>query len=75
MVCTIEDLMERRAGYLNWNPKKRLERLLAGGFIIKKELGLKESEYFEQVENYKKYLNEFHAIAKLGHLESQIPYS
>jgi glycerol-3-phosphate dehydrogenase len=75
MVCTIEDLMERRAGYLNWNPKKRLERLLAGGFIIKKELGLKESEYFEQVENYKKYLNEFHAIAKLGHLESQISFS
>jgi glycerol-3-phosphate dehydrogenase len=75
MVCTIEDLMERRAGYLNWNPKKRLERLFAGGFIIKKELGLNESEYFEQVENYKKYLNEFHSIAKLGHLKSQISYS
>ena len=75
MVCTIEDLMERRAGYLNWNPQKRLERLLAGGYIIKQELGLNESEYLAQFENYKRHLNEFHSIARLGHLESQISSS
>lgn len=30
MVCTLEDLLERRAGFLYWNPEKRLERLRYG---------------------------------------------
>ena len=72
MVCTLEDLMERRAGYLNWNPQKRLERLLAGGHIIKQELGLNEAEYLEQYENYKRHLEEFHSVTRLGIIESQM---
>ena len=50
MVCTLEDLFDRRAGFLYWNPEKRLERLRHGAHVIREELGLSEAEFEEQFE-------------------------
>src|SRR5262249_26225063 len=40
MVCTLEDLIERRAGFLSWSKERRLERLRYGARVIQTELGL-----------------------------------
>jgi glycerol-3-phosphate dehydrogenase len=34
MVCTLEDLLERRAGFLYWNSEKRLERVRNGARVF-----------------------------------------
>jgi glycerol-3-phosphate dehydrogenase len=60
MVCTLEDLIERRAGYLVWSREKRLERLMYGAHIIKQELGLDEDTYKQQYEEYRAGLEHFH---------------
>lgn len=38
MVCTVEDLIERRAGFLHWSPEDRLERLRYGAEVIRAEV-------------------------------------
>lgn len=62
LVCTVEDLFERRMGYLHWSKKKRLARLRYSKQIIQLELGLDELEFKQQYENYQHYLAKFHSI-------------
>lgn len=62
MVCTVEDLIERRAGFLYWNREKRLERLRHGAHVIREELGLTEFEFEEQFAAYRRYLEQFHSV-------------
>lgn len=62
MVCTLEDLIDRRAGFLYWNAEKRLERLRHGAQIIRTELDLTESEFELQWLAYRKHLKRFHSL-------------
>jgi glycerol-3-phosphate dehydrogenase len=62
MVCTVEDLLERRAGFLYWNPEKRLERLRYGAPVIRAELDLTEEEFEHQFVAYEEHLARFHSL-------------
>jgi glycerol-3-phosphate dehydrogenase len=62
MVCTLEDLIDRRAGFLYWNAEKRLERLRHGAHIIRTELDLSESEFESQWLAYREHLRRFHSL-------------
>jgi glycerol-3-phosphate dehydrogenase len=62
MVCTLEDLFDRRAGFLYWSPEKRLERLRHGAHVIREELGQGEKEFEEQFEAYRQHLRRFHTV-------------
>jgi len=39
MVCTLEDLLERRAGFLYWDSEQRLERARYGARVMPLEDG------------------------------------
>jgi len=62
MVCTLEDLIDRRAGFLYWNVEKRLERLRYGEAVIRTELELSEQEFAEQFAAYQEHLSRFHSL-------------
>ena len=62
MVCTIEDLLERRAGFLYWSPEQRLERARYGARVIRAELDLTEKEFEQQLATYSEYLTRFHSL-------------
>jgi glycerol-3-phosphate dehydrogenase len=62
MVCTLEDLIDRRAGFLYWNAEKRLERLRYGAHVIRAELDLSESEFESQWLAYREHLQRFHSL-------------
>jgi glycerol-3-phosphate dehydrogenase len=62
MVCTLEDLIDRRAGFLSWNAEKRLERLRHGANVIRTELELSESEFESQFVAYGEHLRRFHSL-------------
>ena len=62
MVCTVEDLIDRRAGFLYWNAEKRLERLRYGAHIIRAELDLSEAEFESQLLAYRTHLKRFHSL-------------
>lgn len=62
MVCTLEDLIDRRAGFLHWNVEKRLERLRYGAQVIRDELGLTETQFEEQFSAYQEHLGRFHSL-------------
>jgi glycerol-3-phosphate dehydrogenase len=62
MVCTLEDLIERRAGFLSWSKERRLERLRYGARVIQTELGLTEPEFEAQYVAYEAYLQRYHAL-------------
>jgi glycerol-3-phosphate dehydrogenase len=62
MVCTLEDLIDRRAGFLYWNAEKRLERLRYGAHIIRSELDLTEAEFESQWTAYREHLRRFHSL-------------
>jgi glycerol-3-phosphate dehydrogenase len=62
MVCTLEDLIERRAGFLSWSMERRLERLRHGAHLITAELGLTQEEFEAQYLAYEAYLQRFHAL-------------
>jgi glycerol-3-phosphate dehydrogenase len=64
MVCALEDLMDRRAGFLYWNRAQRLERLRYGASLIRKELGLSKDEFEAQFAAYEKHLDRFHSLPK-----------
>jgi glycerol-3-phosphate dehydrogenase len=64
MVCTLEDLIDRRAGFLYWNAEKRLERLRYGAQVIRTELDLSEDEFESQWLDYRKHLERFHSLPK-----------
>lgn len=62
MVCTVEDLLERRAGFLYWGAAQRLERARYGSGVIGAELDLTEKEFEEQFARYREHLNRFHSL-------------
>ena len=62
MVCTLEDLIDRRAGFLYWNVEKRLERLRYGANVIRAELDLSEAEFESQLLAYREHLKRFHSL-------------
>lgn len=62
MVCTLEDLIDRRAGFLYWNAEKRLERLRYGALVIRAELDLTEEEFEAQMVAYREHLSRFHSL-------------
>jgi glycerol-3-phosphate dehydrogenase len=62
MVCTLEDLIDRRAGFLYWNAEKRLERLRHGAHVIRAELDLTEAEFESQFIAYREHLERFHSL-------------
>ena len=62
MVCTLEDLIDRRAGFLYWNAEKRLERLRYGANVIRTELDLTEPEFESQFLAYGEHLKRFHSL-------------
>ena len=62
MACCVEDLLDRRAGFLDWNPEKRLERLRYGAAIIRAELGLSGEEFEAQFVSYRAHLARFHTL-------------
>ena len=66
MVCTLEDLIDRRAGFLYWNADKRLERLRYGAHIIRAELDLSEDEFESQWLAYRDHLKRFHSLPEIN---------
>jgi glycerol-3-phosphate dehydrogenase len=66
MVCTLEDLIDRRAGFLYWNAEKRLERLRYGAHVIRTELDLTEEEFESQWLAYAEHLMRFHSLPEKG---------
>jgi glycerol-3-phosphate dehydrogenase len=64
MVCTLEDLIDRRAGFLYWNAEMRLERLTYGAQVIRAELDLTEAEFEAQLMDYREHLQRFHSLPK-----------
>jgi glycerol-3-phosphate dehydrogenase len=62
MVCTLEDLLERRAGFLHWNAEQRLERARYGARVIRAELDLNEKEFEYQFTMYREHLTRFHSL-------------
>ena len=66
MVCTLEDLIDRRAGFLYWNIEKRLERLRHGAHVIRTELDLSESEFESQFIAYREHLQRFHSMPQIS---------
>src|SRR5215207_11664334 len=61
MVCTLEDLLERRAGFLYWSAEQRLERARYGARVIRPELDLTEKEFEDQFARYREHLTRFHS--------------
>jgi glycerol-3-phosphate dehydrogenase len=62
MVCTLEDLLERRAGFLYWSAEQRLERARYGARVIRAELDLTEKEFEDQFARYREHLTRFHSL-------------
>jgi glycerol-3-phosphate dehydrogenase len=62
MVCTLEDLLERRAGFLYWSSEQRLERARYGARVIRAELDLTEKEFEHQFARYREHLTRFHSL-------------
>jgi len=67
MVCTVEDLLERRAGFLSWSCEKRLERARYGAHIIGPLLGATQAEFEEQIGQYQRILREDHSAEAEQH--------
>lgn len=62
MACTLEDLIERRAGFLHWSNEKRLERLRQAANIIQDELDMTEAEFEQKYHDYREHLKRLHTI-------------
>jgi glycerol-3-phosphate dehydrogenase len=65
MVCTLSDLLDRRAGFLSWNIEKRLERARHGAHVIRKELEWTEEQFAVQYRDYERFLLSRHALPKM----------
>lgn len=66
MVCTLSDLLDRRAGFLAWNAGTRLERARYGAHVIRKELDWSEEQFDAQYRDYERFLLSRHALPKMG---------
>jgi glycerol-3-phosphate dehydrogenase len=64
MVCTLEDLSERRIGFLGWNNEMRLGHLRHEERIIREELDMSQEEFAEQYRHYQKHLRQSHALSE-----------
>lgn len=62
MACMVEDLLDRRAGFLYWSPAKRLERIRFGATVLRKELGLDSAGFAAEVRDYREHLRRFHTL-------------
>jgi len=62
MVCTVEDLIDRRAGFLHWDRTERLNQLRRGVRVIQDELGLSEQDFETQFCAYSQNLDRFHSL-------------
>ena len=62
MACTLEDLVERRAGFLHWNNEMRLESLRHGAQLIRDELDMSQEEFEEQFRHYQDHLRRCHTL-------------
>lgn len=62
MACTIEDLVERRAGFLAWSLERRLERARYGSEAITALLGLSAEAFEAQYAAYETTLRRFHSV-------------
>lgn len=62
MVCTLEDLIDRRAGFLYWNADKRVERLRHGVHVIRNELDITDEEFKRQLTAYIEHHERFHSL-------------
>ncbi len=71
MTSTVEDLLDRRAGYLYWSPEKRLERLRYGAEVIGRELGLDAEGFEAQYRDYEEHLKRFHTLPPLASLTAR----
>jgi glycerol-3-phosphate dehydrogenase len=64
MVCTLEDLVERRAGFLHWNNEIRLGRLRYEEHIIRDELDMSQEEFAEQYRHYQEHLRQSYTLSE-----------
>lgn len=62
MVCTVEDLIDRRAGFLAWSPDRRLERARYAASAIQALLGLDARAFEEQMATYAGRLRRFNTV-------------
>ena len=62
MVCTLEDLMERRIGFLHWNNERRLAMLRSVKNIVQNELNTSPEEFEEAYREYTLHLKQFHTL-------------
>ena len=58
----VEDLIDRRAGFLFWNIDRRLERLRYGAKVIQNELGISSAEFEQQYRDYAERLSRLHRL-------------
>ena len=68
MVCSVEDLIERRAGFLHWDVRTRLERARHGARVISRELGITDAEFENQMEKYRNFLSTFHRVPECPYI-------
>lgn len=62
MVCTLTDLIDRRASALAWNSAKRLRYLRRLSQVIRDELDMDEETFEAQCRDYQNHLTQFHAL-------------
>jgi len=62
MVCTLEDLMDRRFGFLDWSCERRLQYLRYNASVIQGALGLSESDFVGQFGDYQEHLERLHSL-------------
>jgi glycerol-3-phosphate dehydrogenase len=60
MVCTLEDLVERRLDTLSWSIRRRLHFLRCNAWLLQSELGLDAEEFEEQYQAYRLRLARLH---------------
>ena len=64
MVSTLEDLAERRIGFLNWNNEMRLAHLRQQECVIRDALDISQEEFAEQYRHYQKHLGQLHTLSE-----------
>ena len=62
MVCTLQDLVEQRAGFLSWSNEMRLQRLRDSERVICDELEISEDEFEQQYRDYQGHLQRSHTL-------------
>ncbi len=62
MVCTLEDLIERRAGFPHLNNEMRLGLLRYEERMLRDDLDMSKEEFEEQYRHYQEYLERSHTL-------------